>query len=151
VSLPDEPVALIARIESINDPDLMQVLKGTPLIAQETIGNAQQTRPCDELGLARFQFSFAASALPVTWFARYAGNAKRPPAQARGMIFIRPKSTAWMVIDADHALPSVPEQEFWSREGIDVPLAQGALPALRELRTKREILYVASSADTVSR
>lgn len=151
VSLPDEPITLIARIESFGDPEDSQVLKGTPLIAQETIGNAQQTRQADESGMARFEFSFAASALPVTWFVRYAGSAWRPPAQARGMIYIRPKSTAWIVIDADHVLPAVPEQEFWNREGIDVPLAPGALPALRELRTKREILYVASTADSVSR
>ena len=128
-----------------------QVLKGTPVVAQETIGNAQQTKPCDPSGLARFEYSFAASALPVTWFARYAGNANRKPAQARGMVYIRPRSTAWIVIDADHALPALPEQEFWEREGIDVPLASGALAALRELRTRREILYVASSADSVSR
>src|SRR5262249_28540541 len=48
-------------------------------------------------------------------------------------------------------LPAITEQEFWKREGIDVPLVPGALAALREASKSRQILYVASSADTVNK
>lgn len=151
ITKPDEAVALIGRIETADDPADLQGLDHTRLIAQETVTNSQRTLTCDARGIAGFETSFSSSQLPVTWFLRYPGEPRRPPVQAKGAVYVRPADTAWLIVDADHVLPAIAEQEFWNREGIDVPLVPGALAALREASTRRAIVYVASSADTVSK
>jgi hypothetical protein len=149
VALPDEPITLVGRIETESAPDDVQGLARTPLVFQNSISGQQQASTCDDRGIAHFQASFAASLLPVTWFLRYPGTAHRPPVQARATVFVRPPTTAWLIVDADHALPAIPEQEFWEREQFEVPLMPGALAALREVAKHRAIVYVAASADTV--
>ncbi len=151
IALPDEPIALVGKIETVNDPADFQGIDRTPLDFQETVTNRQQTVTCDSRGIARFEASFPSSLLPLTWFARYAGSGRRPPALAKGAIYVRPVSTAWLIVDADHALPAISEEEFWTREALDVQLMPGSLTALREARQHREIVYVASSADTASK
>ena len=151
VALPEEPISLIGRIETAEDPADLQGIDRTPLVFQETVTNRQQTIRCNDRGIARFEASFSSSLLPLTWLVRYPGAARRPPEQARGIVYVRPAATAWLIVDADHALPAIPEQEFWKREGLDVPVMLGAVAALREARKNREIIYVATSADTVGR
>jgi hypothetical protein len=151
IALPEEAISLVARIDNATGPADGHGLAGTPIVFQDSIDNSQQVIRTDPLGIANFTAAFRASALPVSWFARFAGDAGRKPVQARGIVFIRPPTTSWIVIDADHALPALAEGDFWKREGIDVPLMPGALAALRELKAKREICYIASSADTVNR
>ncbi len=151
IALPDEPVALVGKLETVDDAADFQGIDRTPLDFQETVTNRQQTMACDARGMAHFETSFPSSLLPLTWFARYAGSRRRPPALAKGTIYVRPPTTGWLIVDADHALPAIPEEEFWTREILDVPLMPGALAALREARKHHEILYVASSADTANK
>jgi hypothetical protein len=151
IAIPDESTALVGKIENESDPANVQGIDHSPLIFQETVTNRQQTISCDDHGIARFETSFSSSVLPLTWFVRYPGAPRRPPAQARGIVYVRPPTTAWLIVDADHALPAISQQEFWKREGINVALMPGALAALREARKSREIVYVASSADTVNK
>jgi hypothetical protein len=151
IALPDEQVSLVARIETVDDPADLQGIDHTPLVIQETVTNLQRTVVCDARGFARTEASFSASLLPLTWFVRYPGEVRRKPVQAKGAVYVRPPTTAWLIVDADHALPAISEQEFWDRNGIDVPLVTGALTALREASKHREIVYVAASADTVSK
>jgi hypothetical protein len=149
VALPDESITLVGKVETEGEPGDMEGIKNAPVVFQETVSNQQQTSACDGQGIARFQASFPASPLPLAWFLRYPGTARRPPVQARGAIFVRPPQTVWLIVDADHALPAIPEQEFWARERLQAPLMPGALAALREVRKDREIAYVATSAETV--
>jgi hypothetical protein len=151
IALPDESVSLVGKIEIESDSADLEGIAHTPLIFQETVTNRQETVACDARGIARFEASFSSSLLPLTWFIRYPGAPRRQPAQARGIVYIRPPTTAWLIVDADHALPAISEQEFWKREGINVALMPGALAAMREARKSREIVYVASSADTVNK
>ncbi len=151
IALPEEAISLIARIENASGPEDLAGLAGTPIVFQDSVDGSQQVIRSDSHGLISFTAAFRASPLPVSWFARFAGDADRKPVQSRGIIYVRPPATRWIVIDADHALPALAESNFWKREGIDVPLMPGALAALRELKTKREICYIASSADTVNR
>jgi hypothetical protein len=151
ITMPDEPLALVGRIETADDPADFQGIDRTLLIGQEAVTNRQWTEHCDARGIVRFETTFGSSQLPFTWFIRFPGESRRPPVQARGAVYVRTVETPWLIIDADHALPAISEQEFWKREGIDVPLVPGALAALREASSRRQILYVASSADTVSK
>jgi hypothetical protein len=151
IALPDEPVSLTGKIETVDDPNDLQELNRTPLVFQETVNNRQQTETCDALGIARIEASFSSSVLPLTWFVRYPGSTRRPPAQAKGVVYVRPQATPWLIVDADHVLPALSEQEFWRRDGIDVALMPGSLAALREAQKLKEIVYVATSADTASK
>ena len=151
VALPDESITLLGRVETEGDPTDLGGIKNAPVVFQETVSNQQQTAACDQQGIARIRASFPASPLPLAWFLRYPGTTRRSPVQARGSVYIRPQQTAWLIVDADHALPTIPEQEFWERERLEAPLMPGALAALREVRKNREIVYVATSADTVRR
>jgi hypothetical protein len=151
IALPDEPVVLTSRIENAAEPGNPRGLAGTPVICQDSITNTQHALRCDSAGMTQFTTSFASSELPISWFARFAGDAYRKPVQTRGIVYVRPPTSTWIVIDADHAMPTLTEQDFWKRDGIDVPLMSGALAALRELRAKHNIAYVATSANSVNR
>ncbi|CAN5359270.1 hypothetical protein BH10PLA2_BH10PLA2_34160 [soil metagenome] len=151
IALPDESVVLTSRIENAAEPGSLQGLAGTPIVGQDSLTNTPHALRCDSAGLTQFTASFSSSELPISWFARFAGDANRKPVQTRGIVYVRPPSSTWIIIDADHALPALAEQDFWKREGIDVPLMPGALAALRELRAKHNIVYVSTSANSVSR
>jgi hypothetical protein len=151
IAKPEEPVALLGRIETADDPTDFHDIDHTKLIGQETVSNHQWSVDCNARGVAQFDTTFGSSQLPFTWFVRFPGTPRRPPVQAKGAVYVRPQETPWLIVDADHALPAISEQDFWRREGIDVPLVHGALAALREASARRQLVYVASSADTVSK
>jgi hypothetical protein len=149
IALPDEKIMLIARVEA-KTPVPEPKLEKTPLYFQESVSNRVQEVLTDAAGVVRQEATFPGSILPATLFVRYPGDAlRRSACQAASSIYVRPKDTAWLIVDADHALPAGTEDDLWGSNNLRIGLEPGAVAALRGLRGRREIVYVASSAEHV--
>jgi hypothetical protein len=139
---PDEAVELAAQVEPAEPPEQAVSMAGYPVYFEEQTTGLSSKAVSDRNGVATCTGPFPLAPGPVEVLAGYPGNRRQRGVQARGRVFVWPADTAFVLVDADHALTATDPEAFRTVNNIDVRALPDAAPTLRRLRETYPVGYV---------
>jgi hypothetical protein len=152
VALPQENVRLCARVGPVDGQSTTANLAGCELYFQEVATDLLTKLQTNHAGQASTESRFPARDQAFELIVRYPGeDRRRRGSQASARIFVWPRSTRLLLVDADHALAEGDEENLWAVNNLDLRPRPGAAAALQSAQLRYHVVYVSAGADRPAR
>jgi hypothetical protein len=143
---PNQPVQLYAQLGPAEATAQEIKLAGYPIFFEEATSGLHVKATSARTGVATCTDTFPLTKGPIELLAGFPGNRRQRGVQARGRVFVWPTETAFLVVDADHALAATDPETFGTVNNLDIRSLPDAASTLRSLAAKYALVYVTGHA-----